>query len=114
MNGNINTCVWRHGCQVSVNDIWVSYIVCVYNFMCMCIHLCQCIYQQKYQSCSFLYYQITPDEHISIEEVMSQRSHDHLGEERRGKREGDALVRLRTENELTPPVSVSYYYIIIT
>ena len=54
-----------------------------------------------------VYCQITPEEHVSIEEVMSQRSHDHVGGERRGKREGDALVRLRMENELTPPVLVS-------
>ena len=54
-----------------------------------------------------IYCQITPEEHVSIEEVMSQRSHDHVGGERRGRREGDALVRLRMENELTPPVSVS-------
>ena len=56
--------------------------------------------------CIFIFCQITPEEHVSIEEVMSQRSHDHVGGERRGRREGDALVRLRMENELTPPVLV--------
>ena len=83
----------------------------VYTILCACVHIYVSVYTNYVsKNIKVVYYQITPDEHISIEEVMSQRSHDHLGEERRGKREGDSLVRLRTENELTPPVSVSYYY----
>ena len=58
--------------------------------------------------------QITPEESISIEEVMSQRSHDHVGGERRGRREGDALVRLRKESELTPPVLVRDTFLLNT
>ena len=85
--------------------VWGTSGVCVYEDMRVWRYVCMGVWVYGDVDGHDILLQILTEEHVTAEEVMSQQSHDHCGEERRGRGESESLIGLRTESELSGEIS---------